>query len=50
VAELPSGFLSHFVPLLMIDVIMRQHFMTEVTVTVTGKVHPITGHEGPDVE
>jgi hypothetical protein len=32
----------------MIDVIIRQHFMTEVT--VTGKGHPITGHEGPDVE
>jgi hypothetical protein len=33
---------------MMIDVIIRQHFMTEVTGEV--KVHHITGHEGPEVE
>jgi len=48
VADVPSGFVSHFVLFVMIDVIVRQHFMTEVT--GTGKVHPITGHEVPEME
>jgi hypothetical protein len=32
----------------IIDVVIRQHFVTEVT--GTGKVLSITGHEGPEME
>ena len=49
-AEVPSGLLSHSVLFVIVDIVIRQHFMTEGTGTGTGKVHPITGHEGPEVE